>query len=160
MTIGEKIYKFRTSKNLTQKQFAEKIGVAQSAVNFWENGKRQPRLEQLKKITDTFNISMHFFLDEDFTNTLDDDNATFFDINNKILSLKNNSSINDKEKTKQLEQIIMQLEILQDCHQTNINTSHKALINMYYDELNEKGQEKAIEQVELLTKIPEYKREK
>ena len=148
MTIGEKIYKFRTSKNLTQKQFAEKIGVAQSAVNFWENGKRQPRLEQLKKITDTFNISMH------------DDNATFFDINNKILSLKNNSSINDKEKTKQLEQIIMQLEILQDCHQTNINTSHKALINMYYDELNEKGQEKAIEQVELLTKIPEYKREK
>lgn len=39
-------------------------------------------------------------------------------------------------------------------------TSKKTLINKYYDELNEKGQEKAIEQVELLTKIPEYKREK
>ena len=37
-------------------------------------------------------------------------------------------------------------------------TSKKTLINKYYDELNEKGQEKAIEQVELLTKIPEYKK--
>lgn len=36
--------------------------------------------------------------------------------------------------------------------------SNKALLNNYYDELNEKGQNKAIEQIELLTKIPEYKK--
>ena len=39
-------------------------------------------------------------------------------------------------------------------------TSKKTLINKYYDELNEKGQEKAIEKVELLTKIPEYRHKK
>ena len=36
--------------------------------------------------------------------------------------------------------------------------SNKALLNNHYDELNEKGQNKAIEQIELLTKIPEYKK--
>lgn len=65
MTIGEKIYQFRNSLNLTQKQFAEKAGVAQSAVNFWENGKRQPRIEQLKKIATAFNISLSELLESD-----------------------------------------------------------------------------------------------
>lgn len=35
--------------------------------------------------------------------------------------------------------------------------SNKTLLNNYYDELNEKGQNKAVEQLEMLTKIPEYK---
>lgn len=159
MTIGEKIYKFRTSKNLTQKQFAEKIGVAQSAVNFWENGKRQPRLEQLKKITDTFNISMYFFLDDDLKEATEMSINSELDlINLKMLSIKNNKSLKDDEKAKQLKELITQLKLLQNHHSTNVNTSKKALLNNYYDELNEKGQNKAIEQIELLTKIPEYKK--
>ena len=50
MTIGEKIYKLRMSLNMTQKEFATQIGASQSAVNFWENNKRLPRMEHLFKI--------------------------------------------------------------------------------------------------------------
>lgn len=73
MTIGEKIYKFRNSLNLTQKQFAEKSGFSQSSVNFWENGKRQPKIEQLQKISSAFNVPIGTFIDSDLlglTNSL------------------------------------------------------------------------------------------
>ena len=43
---------------------------------------------------------------------------------------------------------------------TSVNDNNKKTLDSYYNELNEKGQEKAVEQVELLTKIPEYKRDK
>jgi len=38
--------------------------------------------------------------------------------------------------------------------------SNKALLNNYYNKLNEKGRNKALEQLEMLTKIPEYKKNK
>lgn len=58
MTIAEKIYKIRTDMNLSQKEFAEKIGTSQSAINYWENGKRQLRLAQLQKIADVLEIDL------------------------------------------------------------------------------------------------------
>ena len=65
MTIGEKIYKIRTNMGLTQKDFAEKVGVSQSAINFWENGKRQPRLLQLNQIADALKISTFDLIEEE-----------------------------------------------------------------------------------------------
>lgn len=65
MTIGEKIYELRTSAKLSQKDFAKLIGVSQTAVNFWENGKRQPKLEQLQKICNYFDISLKTLLHDD-----------------------------------------------------------------------------------------------
>ena len=64
MTIGEKIYKIRNEMGLTQKEFAKIAGVSQSAINFWENGKRQPRLEQLNKLASALNIPISTFIDE------------------------------------------------------------------------------------------------
>lgn len=64
MTIGEKIYKIRNEMGLTQKEFAKIAGVSQSAINFWENGKRQPRLEQLNKLASSLNIPISTFIDE------------------------------------------------------------------------------------------------
>lgn len=64
MTIGEKIYKLRTSTGLSQKEFAQLIDASQTAVNFWENGKRQPKLEQLQKISDHFNITLESLLND------------------------------------------------------------------------------------------------
>lgn len=71
MTIGDKIYKFRNSLHLTQKQFAEKSGFSQSAVNFWENGKRQPKIEQLQKISSAFNVPIGTFIDSDLLGLTD-----------------------------------------------------------------------------------------
>lgn len=58
MTIGEKIFTIMQENNLTQKQFAEKIGASQASVNYWVNGDREPKLAHLRKIADTFNINI------------------------------------------------------------------------------------------------------
>ena len=59
MTIAEKLYKLRNDTGLSQKEFADKIGASQSAVNYWENGNRQPRIAQIKKIAKAFDIALH-----------------------------------------------------------------------------------------------------
>ena len=64
MTEGEKIYKLRVYSGLSQKEFADKVGASQSAINYWENGKRQPRVAQLKKIAKFLNYPLYDLLDD------------------------------------------------------------------------------------------------
>lgn len=66
MTIAEKLYKLRSDTGLSQKEFADKIGASQSAVNYWENGNRQPRITQIKKIAKVFDIALYVLLDDNF----------------------------------------------------------------------------------------------
>jgi len=56
MTIGEKIKQVRLRENLTQKQLAEKCGMADSAIRKYESGKITPKFETAKKIADALNI--------------------------------------------------------------------------------------------------------
>ena len=158
MTIGEKIYKFRNSLHLTQKQFADKIEVAQSSVNFWENGKRQPKIEQLKKIANTFNIPLASFLDEDLFLAVTSPDEVFENhvVDKKIKNITDNNKTSAEEKSVALLELIPQLEIMQNIHENNVKVGGKQIITNLFERLNVKGQKKAIEQVELLTKIPEY----
>ena len=41
----------RERKGMTLKEFASKIGVSEGCLSRWENGKREPRLEMLLKIS-------------------------------------------------------------------------------------------------------------
>mgnify|MGYP001604580417 FL=1 len=49
--ISKAITEKRTRENLTQKEFAEQIGVTQSAIFRFESGVVNPRWELLKKVT-------------------------------------------------------------------------------------------------------------
>lgn len=64
MTISEKIYALRIKRGLSQKEFAERVGASQSAVNYWENGKRIPKLIQLQKIASAFDITLDSLMSE------------------------------------------------------------------------------------------------
>lgn len=66
MTISEKIYKLRTDLGLSQKEFADQVGTSQSAINYWENGKREPRNNQLKKIAEKYSIPLYILTDDNF----------------------------------------------------------------------------------------------
>lgn len=46
----------------TQKQLAEIIGVTQTAVQFWENGKCYPRIKDLRKLAETLHVSIENLL--------------------------------------------------------------------------------------------------
>lgn len=62
MKIGEKIKELRTKNNLSQKEFAKKIGVSLSSLQKYEYSDFKPSVEILKKICDTFKISLVEFL--------------------------------------------------------------------------------------------------
>lgn len=61
--IGERIKLFREDRNLSQKDFAEKIGVSNSRVSNWEQGINRPDVDLLKKICETLNVSPSELLD-------------------------------------------------------------------------------------------------
>ncbi len=63
-TIGEKIYKLRKNKKLSQKQFAKIIGVTDKAVSKWENDLSTPDIYKVYKMCRYFNISFEDFIDK------------------------------------------------------------------------------------------------
>ena len=61
--IGQFIKKIRQDNNLTQKDFADRLGVTFQAVSKWENGKNVPDIAILKQISDDFNVDISEILD-------------------------------------------------------------------------------------------------
>ena len=59
MTKFNEILKYlRTSRGITQAEFAKGIGVSPSAVGMYETGDREPNFEIEEKIADYFNVSL------------------------------------------------------------------------------------------------------
>lgn len=56
------IYKLRKSFTQSQVDFAKKIGVSNSTVSCWENGRRTPSKKHLQKIAEEYNVSYDFIL--------------------------------------------------------------------------------------------------
>lgn len=55
----ERLRELRVSRNMTQSQLADLLGVAKSTVSMYENGKREPDLETLEAIADIFNVDLN-----------------------------------------------------------------------------------------------------
>jgi len=63
LTFGEKIKDARKSKNLTQKQLAEKIGAKHNSVSDWENDKNRPDTATIELLCRFLNITPNYLLD-------------------------------------------------------------------------------------------------
>lgn len=59
-----KIKELREYANLSQSQLASKIGVNQTAISQWERGATMPKLPQVKKLCDFFDVSDAYLLGE------------------------------------------------------------------------------------------------
>lgn len=66
----EKLRALRKAQDLTMKQFGEIIGVSESTISLYENGKRQPDFTTLKKIADYFSVTIDYLLDRDNTSDM------------------------------------------------------------------------------------------
>ena len=55
----------RKNAGLTQKEVADQIGVDQTAVSFWENGKTLPRASLLSKIAMIYGVTVDELLSDD-----------------------------------------------------------------------------------------------
>ena len=62
VNMGEKLKSLRIEKKLTQKQVADRIGLAISAVSSYESGTRYPSYDVLVKLARIFHISTDYLL--------------------------------------------------------------------------------------------------
>lgn len=65
MTVGEKIKQLRKDNGLQQKAVAFKVGLDQSNYNNVENGKREPSIEVLQKLSVILGVTVDEFLSPD-----------------------------------------------------------------------------------------------
>lgn len=69
MSLGENIYRLRTTKNLSQGDLADALEVSRQSVSKWENNSAVPELEKLIKMAQIFGIT----IDELVTGTVRED---------------------------------------------------------------------------------------
>lgn len=67
MGIGNNIKKVRTDNNLTQEEFAKRLGVTFSAISQWETNRAAPRMGMVQKISDLFGVSKADLIADDTT---------------------------------------------------------------------------------------------
>ena len=63
MILGEKLKVLRTAKKMSQKELAERIGIAKSVISFYESGDRFPSYDVLIKLARIFNVTTDYLLD-------------------------------------------------------------------------------------------------
>ncbi len=64
MTLGEKIYRLRAEKGLSQEAFGEALGVSRQSVSKWETDQSVPELDKIIMISDLFAVSTDYLLKE------------------------------------------------------------------------------------------------
>lgn len=64
MTLGEKIYKLRTERGLSQEALGEKLGVSRQSVSKWETDQSVPELDKIVAVSEIFGVSTDYLLKE------------------------------------------------------------------------------------------------
>lgn len=139
MSSSEKIKQFRKEKGFTQRQLADLTGLAEITIRQYEAGKYEPKLDKLRRIAAALNVSIGdldpnwgYFTQDEIRQDLSYLGGGFY----------------GKEAPAEMQEKFMQRL-----------TSHKTEMSRKMDMLNDSGQKEAVRQVELLTKIPEYRKD-
>lgn len=130
MTTGEKIRLARKERGLTQREFAEKVGIAEPTLRKYESNRLNPKIETLLKISDAADCDLAFLLPD----TLID--AYFTGATRTYDEIRKNQ-IRDED----IEELSEGLAKIYDA----------------YEKLNEYGRQEAVKRVEELTEIPRYR---
>lgn len=64
LSFGQRLKELRESKNLTQAQLAEAIGVSTNFVGMVERGKRNTTIDKLFKISYALNVKLSYFFED------------------------------------------------------------------------------------------------
>lgn len=101
MTTGQIMQAIRKERGYTQKQLAEKCGMATGTIQQYELNKREPRREQLQKIANALNVSVDYLITGKST----------LDIWNEIMADINRETIGDNIRKYREEQGLTQKEL-------------------------------------------------
>ena len=96
MTLGQIMQKIRKEKGYTQKQLAEKCGMATGTIQQYELNKREPRREQLQKIATALNVPLYELMGFDGSIRVNGNKQRPFDI--AIQKLQNKEGLTYEEE--------------------------------------------------------------
>lgn len=163
--IATQIKQLRLNAKMTQKELATRLGVSQNAVFNWENGKREPSAETIEKIAFIFDVLPEQIMGWD---------REYAEIGAKIDAIteiadearRGERALSDEQARRALsfvanlmrEELDLERKIDNSRQNFNLLRNDNEVLNLFHT-LNETGQNKAIEQIELLIKIPEYRKE-
>ncbi len=71
VNFGRRLKQLRTEKNYTQKQLADRIGLAISAISAYEAGNRYPSYDVLIQLARIFHVSTDYLLGLNYNRTID-----------------------------------------------------------------------------------------
>lgn len=151
MTLfGHILRQERKEKGLSQKELGQRLGVSQAMIAQYENGKRTPKVGTITKIANALEIPASELLE-------------CYDILSKSDSLRKIDGTNtiNSDKPYTIADVLKDLDIDLNEFNTTFGFSEKNIENYLLNKfriLNNDGKVKAIEQVELLTKIEEYRK--
>ncbi len=137
MEINERIKILRNSLSLSQEEFGKRLGLSKSGISNIESQTRGVREAHILLISSSFGVSERWLRTGEgnmFKDALQDDFKDYFDIPESIPGSAFDEFSSD-----------------------DIRAATKIVNDLA--KLNNLGKSKAADQVELLTKIPEYKKE-
>ena len=67
MNLAEKLISLRKKQGLTQLELAEKLDVSRQAVSRWEAGDAMPGIDNLKLLSELYEVSIDFLLNDNLT---------------------------------------------------------------------------------------------
>lgn len=161
MTIGENIKRIRKEKGLTQKKLGQLSGINEVQLRQYELGKSNPKIETILKISNALNVNIAELIPEAFarinstnTNIIHDTDLLLDQLPNMELPCEIKEIIRKNAITQKHEhqQKTFEMNLL-----FMLNAEQRKLFSDFLS-LNDTGKQKAIEQVEMLTKIPEYQK--
>lgn len=144
MNFGDKLKEERKKKGISQKELGQKLGVSQAMIAQYEKGDRTPKIETIKKIAKALEVEAIVLMGYC--------NSIIIDV---FSGGAVSSNISIDEILEELGLTENDLDVLKKSIKSNQEGTEKELL-INYRKLNNKGQEKAVEQVEMLTKIDEY----
>jgi len=68
--LGDRIRELRTKKGMTQKELADILGVTDAAIGMWENARREPDVEHIKKMATIFGVTTDYLIGQADTRDL------------------------------------------------------------------------------------------
>jgi len=67
MKFGENLKKLRKSRNLSQEDLAEKVGVSRQSVSKWETGDAYPEMNNILELCKIFNCKINDLVHKDMS---------------------------------------------------------------------------------------------
>ena len=96
MNFGKKLKMLRTGQKLSQRELAERLGVAKSVISYYESGDRYPSYDVLVKMAHLFHVTTDYLLDIEKVRMIDVSKLSEEDIDvvvNVIKALENKNNL-------------------------------------------------------------------